>query len=62
MKCKEIKCDILGEKRLTTKDGIKVRMLIVDNLDLPKDIVDNGKKNAVNVNFIKIGNTFSILH
>lgn len=62
MKCKKIKCDILGEKRLTTKDGFKIRMLIVDNLDLPKDIVNKGKKNAININFIKIGNTFSILH
>ena len=62
MKYREIKCDILGEKRFTTEDGIKVRMLIVDNLNLPKGIVNKGKENAINVNFIKIGNTFSILH
>ncbi len=61
MEHRKVKCDIIKEERLTTKDGIKVRLLFTKNMDLPKEVLKN-PRNAVNVNFIKIGNTFSILH
>ena len=61
MEHRKEKCEIIKEERLTTKDGIKVRLLFTKNMSLPKEVLEN-PRNVVNVHFIKVGDKITILN
>ena len=54
---------ILGEKRFTTEDGTKVRMIYFDKVDIQDtdEKMDLRRKHVTEVTFMKIGNEFKII-
>lgn len=69
MEYKKVGGEIVDERRFTAKDGSKIRVVAVKNANIMRNAnIKNGihgkidEKSVHEVNFIKIGNEFTLIH